>query len=540
MVQQKKPTPRNNSKSPLSPTAEEILRQQQRILDSPEFNATKAQIAFLKFVVKKTISGDSDEIKGYTVATQVFGRKKDFDQNTDPIVSIHANKLRRALEHYYLTAGTHDTLRIDIPRGTYVPTFSIPAKTYTDKAEPNSSKPEMRHENSWPRLLVRPFKCLTGDADENYLSIGLATELAIELTRYQDIRVIFQDPHVYGRRLSDTGIRFVIDGSIRRDLPGIKVSIRLNDTKTDTQLWGDTHKCDLDPSQLSVFEEEVARIIAVRVAGEHGIISNTLASESKIKPPSELTTYEAILRYHEFDRTLTSESFLRAMEALEYAARIEPGCGQVWSMLGRLYGNIYSLEFPCFESALEKSIAFAEKGVRMNPDNQRARTILALNRIFNNEIPAALEEAEKALALNPNSLSILDGIGYLLTLLGEWKRGRALIKRAIQLNPYYGLYVHYALWVDWVRQEEYEQAHLETLNFSRPSIFWEPLMKAATLGQLGRFEEGKQAVKNLLNLKPDFQTRGLRLIKHYIKFEDIIERMVNGLNNSGLKIELSR
>lgn len=129
------------------------------------------------------------------------------------------------------------------------------------------------------------------------------------------------------------------------------------------------------------------------------------------------------------------------------------------------------------------------------------------------------------------------GIGYLLTLLGEWERGPVLIRRVIQLNPYYDLYVHYALWVDWVRQENYNQAHLETLNFRRPPVFWEPLMKAVTLGQLGRVEQGERAIEDLLKLKPDFTTRGRVLIKHYIKFEDIVEHMIEGLSKVGLSIE---
>jgi adenylate cyclase len=62
-------------------------------------------------------------------------------------------------------------------------------------------------------------------------------------------------------------------------------------------------------------------------------------------------------------------------------------------------------------------------------------------------------------------------------------------------------------------------------------------MKVATFGQLGRVEEGKQTVENLLKLKPDFPTRGRVLIKHYIKFEDILEKMIEGLKKVGLSIE---
>jgi adenylate cyclase len=167
---------------------------------------------------------------------------------------------------------------------------------------------------------------------------------------------------------------------------------------------------------------------------------------------------------------------------------------------------------------------------------QRTRTALAFARFFSNQKPAALAEVERALALNPNSLFFMDNIGYLFTLLGEWERGPALIDKAIKLNPYYRHFVHYGLWLDWFRQEEYEQAYLETLNLRRQGIFWEPLCLAPTLGMLGRLEEGRQAAAELLELKPEFPTRARVLIEHYIKFEDIVERVIKGLHKVGLHV----
>lgn len=534
-------------KSPLQPRAEEdrglaaekIQLQLQRILDSPEFHATVRQREFLKFVVTETIAGRDNEIKGYTVATQVFGRREDFDQAIDPIVSIQANQLRRALERYYLVAGEGDPIRIDIPKGAYIPTFHKNVEVEPDKIGLSTRIPDVSFEGPWPSVLIRPFQNMTGDPEKDFLGRGLATELAVELSRFQEILVLICGPGGETRRVSDDLARFVIDGSFRQDREGIKLTVQLADTKTNIQIWGDTHRCGMEAAQLMAFEEEVARLVAVKTAGEHGIIPRTLSIESKRKPPVELKTYEAILRYYEYDRTLNPESFLRALEALEYASSIEPGCGQVWSKLGRLYGNIYSLEFPGFEfeTALEKAFQYTQRGVRLNPENQRARAMLCLVLMFSNEIPGALAEADKALALNPKSLLILDTIGYLLTLLGDWERGPAMIRKIVQVNPFHGLYIHYALWADWIRQKEYERAHLETLNFSRPSVFWEPLMKAATFGHLERFEEGKRAVKDLLKLKPNFPTRGRILIGHYIKFEEIVERVIEGLRKLGLNLD---
>jgi hypothetical protein len=123
-----------------------------------------------------------------------------------------------------------------------------------------------------------------------------------------------------------------------------------------------------------------------------------------------------------------------------------------------------------------------------------------------------------------------------MTLVGEWEKGPALIREVIRLTPFYNTVVHYALWADCLRREDYEGAHLETMGLRRPAVFWYPLAKAATLGHLGRFQEGKQFVETLLKLRPDFPTRGRILIGRYIKFKNILERMIDGLRKSGLSV----
>ena len=85
---------------------------------------------------------------------------------------------------------------------------------------------------------------------------------------------------------------------------------------------------------------------------------------------------------------------------------------------------------------LEKAIEFAEKGVRINPNNQRAQAILALVRFYSNELAPALEEVKRAFELNPNSLFVLDGLTYIMILSGEWDRGTALARKVIRLNPF--------------------------------------------------------------------------------------------------------
>jgi adenylate cyclase len=516
-------------------SARSIQRQLQRIAENPSFRATAAQKAFLQFIVEKALAGESDEIKGYTIATQVFGRRPDFNQATDPVVSIHANKLRRALEHYYLVEGKSDPIRIDIPKGTYVPTFLEQSDNQPEQCGGEAAAATF--EASWPVLLIRPFQNLTDDPELNYVAVGLATELATEITRYREIRVLVASPEGLARRASDSVARFAVDGSVRMDASGIKVAVQLTDLANSLQIWCDTHQSDFDAAKMIAYQERVARVISAKLASEGGIIAKAFAPESKTKALSDLKTYEAILRYHEFNSNFTPKTFMRALEALNLATAREPTCGLAWSMLARLYANNYTLELSHLSTPLEDAVAFAEKGAKLEPTNQRVLAILAYVLLIKNDLAAGRIVAEKAFALNPTSLIMMDLFGYLLTLLGDWQHGPALIREVIRHNPFYSVIVHHALWADAIRQQNYDLAYLETLNFRTPGLFWEPLMKAAGFGLLGRIEEGKRAVEDLLALKPDFPARGRTLIGHHIKFEDIAERMIAGLGKCGLEID---
>jgi adenylate cyclase len=516
-------------------TSSKINEQMDKILNSPEFRSTEAQRSLLKYVVKKSLAGRGDEIKGYALATEVFGRGEDFDQSIDPVVSIHANKLRRALERYYLVAGQTDSIRIDIPKGTYVPIFmeqSCPVPTSVQK---NQSVQE-RHEMAWPGLVVQNFANFTGDSKLAYVGIAIATEIAVEITRYQEIRVLLQRQEINKQRASDSGARFALTGSLFQGQSHLKVNIVLTDLNKGCQVWADTHRTEINPARLMSFIEAVSRAVAGKICAENGIISKQLSLESKVKPISKLTSYEAVLRYHRFNAQYTRQSFEDAMACLVHASEAEPECGLVWSMIARLYAVNYSMELFNRNTPIDKAIEFAQTGVKLDPSSQRSRIILAFALMLANKLSSARIEVKNALALNPESIIFLDNIGYLSTLLGEWQQGTALIQKAIHINPYYDHVVHCTLWLDLFRQGNYGQAHVESLSFRAPNLFWYHLATAATLGHLGRIPEARKSAAALLRLKPDFSQSGRRLIGHYVKFENIVEPLIEGLGRAEIDI----
>ena len=105
------------------PEPEAIRAQLERILASPHFTGTDRSRRFLRFVVEEALAGRSERLKEYTLAIEVFDRDDSFDPSTNPGVRVEASRLRRRLEHYYLTLGREDPVLIELPRGTYVPVF---------------------------------------------------------------------------------------------------------------------------------------------------------------------------------------------------------------------------------------------------------------------------------------------------------------------------------------------------------------------------------------------------------------------------------
>ncbi len=162
---------------------------------------------------------------------------------------------------------------------------------------------------------------------------------------------------------------------------------------------------------------------------------------------------------------------------------------------------------------------------------------MAYIHLFRNDLAAGLEEAEQGLRLGSKTLFFLDGIGYIMTLLGDWERGPALIKKVIQLNPFYGNFVHYALWINCLRQHDYINSHQETMKLNQPANLWDHIARASSYGLIGNIENGRKAAAQLLKLKPDFSERGRILIEHYIKFNDIVERVIEGLDAVGLEVK---
>jgi adenylate cyclase len=479
------------------------------------------------------------------VAIEVFGRKENFDASKDSIVRIQAGRLRRALDRYYASCSGHDQVKIEMPRGCYVPTFH------------KLSAPELGKGKAWPEwggarpteslgptVAVLPLVNMTNDAEQEYFADGLTEELTHELARFQGLSVVasystmqLKNERAGTREMAQRlGVRFLLEGGVRRDVDLIKISVRLIDTATELQVWSEQYRRELKTEGIIALQEEIAGKAAGKIGDLFGVISLHMSKESQRKPPDSLNTYDAFLRYFHFLSSLTAQSFAAAFKALEEAVAEEPENGLAWSLLAQLHANNYALEYCQADTSLETATAMARKGVALDPGNQLAHLILAFVFFLQNERDRCLREAETAFALNPNNPSCISWVGWARALYGDWEPGLALLAKGMRLTPYCPGWYYAAPFFDYYRQGRYPEALGAARQFNTPQLFWDPLLLAAALGQMGRELEAQAEVERLLALKPDFPARASFLITLYAKSPSLIEAILDGLRKAGLKI----
>ena len=100
-----------------------LIRQVEKICESPEFQSKPVLCRFLSYIVSETLAGRGDNLKAFTIGVDVFDKDEDFDPGQDTLVRINAIRLRRSLDMYYSKTGKMDQLHIEIPKGGYVPEF---------------------------------------------------------------------------------------------------------------------------------------------------------------------------------------------------------------------------------------------------------------------------------------------------------------------------------------------------------------------------------------------------------------------------------
>jgi len=531
------------SMEPGSIDEEALIRQVEKICDSPEFRTKQVLCRFLSYIVSETLAGRGDEIKAFSIGVDVFNRDEDFDPGQDTLVRINAGRLRRMLDLYYSHTGENDHLRIEIPKGGYIPKI-ISRSVSKEEVEKVSASGRKNLMSLEPSIAVLSLKDLIGIPENSFFVRGFSYELLVELSKFEDLQVFnyltITDPPEAGAELHtsmmDKGIRFLVAGAVHGDEERVNILINLYDLHEGMQIWSERYSKKILAQSLIEIQESIAQEISGKLGSEYGIILRRLTQDAQRQKPHKLSTYTAILKYFDYLIDTAPEKAVEAFNALNKAVEKDPQSGIALSSLAALHGNVYALDFPNAEQSYRALGELAERAILLDPYNLFVQIALAFKCFLYEEKDRFFHLADRILELNPQSTLRLGSLGFHLSLYGDWERGKRILDSVMQGNLEYPKYFHGATTLYFYRKNNYEEALRESRMYQVPGYFWGHLLRAAVLGHLQRLDEAMTELKLLIQLKPDFVKKARYLISRFVKEDPLVDHILEGLHKAGLHI----
>ena len=330
-----------------------------------------------------------------------------------------------------------------------------------------------RAEGFW--IAVLPFKYGGGSADIKALAEGLWEETVTGLSRFSYLRVVARSStskyssgsRDVGAIGEEVGARYVLEGSIRQAGSTIRVAAQLVDAVTGAHLWADTYDRQFDPDQLFALQDElIPRIVST--CGDHfGVLARSISEAVRGKAAGQLTAYEALMRGFGYHFRLSSGEHADARDVLERAVEAAPANADCWAMLSWIYSHEFGHGFNPRPGSLDRALTAARRAVDLAPSNPLAYQTLAVALFFRKDRAACLSACERALALNP-----LDGSNeamFLIAFMGDWERGGALIRRAMERNPHHPAWYRAMLGFEEYHKTNYRAAIDEIVKANVPA-----------------------------------------------------------------------
>lgn len=545
------------------PAPEEIQIQLDLILESPEFVSSDRLKSFLMYVVEETLAGRGERIKAYNLAVDVFDLGLNFNSSLNPSVRVAASRLRNKLEHYYFTSSNSDTVLISIPKGSYLPQFSYFEPKHrralqTDLPQNAASEITAKAENaipaacdarfeSNPLVIVVPFTCIGKHEHLQNFLLGLTEEIAIALTRFDELSVInlqVGSPESPESNAPDiwelskkTGARFILGGSAQvggKKNSDLRLRIHLSDAITRSQIWADRYDGTLDNASLFSLQDAITEQAAARIGDSFGLINRMLLKEKAEKSTADLKVYEAMLYYHHWLVSLTPERFIAAKNALERAIELDPAYATTKAMLADVYASHCQWSLNVFDDALELSLDLANQAIELDINCQYAHWAKAYNCYLRRDEKYFLDSVYRAIELNSSNTNILATAGKKLAMIGRSEEGLEMLSKALCLNPFIPSWYRSAPFIVHYMHQEYEMALAEAKHISTPNFMWGPLMRAAAHGMLGQKAEARAELTELLAIKPDFKHTGEAAMLLLFFQPAAVEKLCLGLKKAGL------
>jgi adenylate cyclase len=391
-----------------------------------------------------------------------------------------------------------------------------------------------------PSIAVLAFTNMSGDPEQEYFSDGIADDIITELSRVRWLFVIARnssfaykgsaiDVKQIGREL---GVRYVLEGSVRRSGKRIRVNVQLIDAEPGNHIWADRY--DRELTDVFAVQDE----ITLAVAGAIGpAVAYAEQRRALRKLPTNLGAWESYQRGVWHLTQYNSEGLSLARQFFDHALELDATLAAAHTALAMVYNREGTADAsrPLSE-ALRLSGDEAQKALELDPNDAEAHALRGMAAGHLGDYAVGFEHIERALSINPSCALAHHFQGWLRIFTGRAAEGRHSILQGIRLDPQRAsnAFVRSHIVMSYYIEGDYETAVAEATRLiaDRHDHPYAYRWLAAALGQLGRSDEARSALKKAIEIAPEV----FRLfVEQRVPWmgQAVYDHMLDGLRKAG-------
>ncbi len=387
-------------------------------------------------------------------------------------------------------------------------------------------------------IAVLPFKNLSDDVEQEYFSDGITNDIITDLSKFRELLVIASNTvFLYkGKTVSiknvgrELGVGYIMEGSVQKAGDNVRINAQLIDASDETHVWAERY----NRKYMDIFElqGDIVQAIVAKLAIKTFQYEQARALRKK---PRDLLAYDYLLRGYAYYHQRTRSTYAMANDMFSKAVELDPFYAAAYVGLGGLeYGKVgYGwTEFP--DKALIKALELGQKAIALDEFNSTAHSLLSSIYTFQNKYELAINEAERAIELNPNDSGSYSELGWALLWSGQVDEAIKALEMSLRLDSSSPHNIWFHLGIAYYLKEDYGRASdiLEQGLTKRPDFSGYHIALAAAYARLGRKEDAARQASAVHRLDPFFKVEsfgtGFRQAAHR-------KAIATGLRDAGLE-----
>jgi adenylate cyclase len=406
-------------------------------------------------------------------------------------------------------------------------------------AKPAAAIPTASMAAKKPSIAVLPFQNMSGDTEQEYFADGMVDEIITGLSRIKWLSVVSRNSSfIYKNKPAATknvadklGVRYVLEGGVRKSGNRVRITAQLIDAETDAHLWAEQYDRLLE--DVFALQDEITMCV---IGAIEPSVRQAEVERIKRQRPDTFTAYDLLLRSQQFVFAGMPAEAAKAIPLLEEALKLEPNYSAAHAYLSWCFHSRYG-RGGLHEEDRVAALQHARAAIGFGSDDATALAIAALVLAYDgHETDTALKVFDRALELSNCNVFVLCWSAAILAWTGKTAAAIERAQLALRLGPFDSMRwrAHHALAVAYF----YDQRYVDASEAARSEVDLNPVYSlpraflVAALVRLGRTEEAKAVAKTVLECDPSFTIHGTA---RYAELESKVFRpMADAWREAGL------